>query len=128
MLALLVSLVCRMIYGKPVKMQHRGVAYVFYPKWRCGVSLGCYVLLGDYSMDCIEIKDHEWGHTRQSLLLGPLYLLLIGIPSGLGNLYDRWFHTPERGWSHEESYLWYYSQPWEKWADKLGGVKRPWEE
>lgn len=31
---------------------------------------------------------HEYGHTIQSLLLGPLYLFVIGLPSAL------WAHLP----------------------------------
>lgn len=40
-----------------------------------------------------KLLAHEYGHTIQSLLLGPLYLLVIGIPSVI------WFHihTPSKG-------------------------------
>lgn len=118
-------LYCRLVFGKVVSSRdYKGIKYYFYPKWRCGVSLGNYVLLGDCFEERLDIIAHEYGHTRQSLFFGPLYLILIGAPSGLGNLYDRIFHTKERGWSYEQSYYWYYHQPWEKWADDLGGVDR----
>ena len=59
--------------------------------------------------------NHEHGHQKQSRILGPLYLIVIGLPSLLGNIYSRLFH---------KSASWYYKQPWEAWADKLGGVER----
>lgn len=57
--------------------------------------------------------NHEWGHTRQSMYLGWLYLLAIGLPSLL------WAFVYDSGWN--VSYYDFYT---EKWADKLGGVKR----
>ena len=119
---------CRIVFGKPETTEYKGIIYKYYPKWRCGVSLGCYVLLGHIFDESPETTAHEWGHTRQSLIFGPLYLLFIGLPSGLGNLYDRFYHNKAHGWTHAQSYKWYYSQPWEKWADMLGGVERKFEE
>ena len=75
-------------------------------------------------MSCGDIEDgmkHEYGHSIQSRILGPAYLLIIGIPSLLGNIYDRVFN---KEWKYSKSCRWYYNQPWEKWADKLGGVDR----
>ena len=84
-------------------------AYVTY-RYRFGVSLGNYIIFGG-SYSTRDLR-HEQGHQKQSLYLGPLYLIVIGLPSVIGNLLDR--------------FLWfdYYKQPWEAWADKLGGVKR----
>lgn len=59
------------------------------------------------------IKDHEWGHTRQSLYLGPLYLLIIGLPSIIWAM----IHTP----NSKKSYYFFYT---ERWADKLGGIPK----
>lgn len=78
-----------------------------------GVSLGSYIIFGNYPRE-MTLK-HEHGHQKQSWILGPLYLLVIGLPSLLGNIYSRIFH---------KSAEWYYKQPWEAWADKLGGVER----
>ena len=64
---------------------------------------------------------HEYGHTIQSRILGPFYLIIIGLPSLIGNIYDQIAH---KNWSLKDSCIWYYNQPWEKWADKLGGVDR----
>jgi hypothetical protein len=35
----------------------------------------------------LENRAHEWGHSVQSRMFGPLYLLLVGVPSVLRVLY-----------------------------------------
>lgn len=83
-------------------------------KWgRFGVSLGKYIIFGGTVTQ--KAVQHEKGHQKQSLYLGWLYLLLIGLPSLLGNIVWRIFKLSSNS---------YYKQPWEKWADKLGGVDR----
>lgn len=80
-----------------------------------GVSLGSYIIFGLGYPGEVTLK-HEQGHQKQSLYLGWLYLVLIGIPSAIGNLLFR-ISFIDRKWD-------YYKQPWEKWADVLGGVER----
>lgn len=79
-------------------------------KYRFGVSLGKYIIFGG----CYTRTDikHEQGHQKQSLYLGWLYLPVIGLPSVIGNLLYRVIDFD------------YYKQPWEAWADRLGGVER----
>lgn len=88
-----------------------GVATPFYrTKYRFGVSLGAYVIVNE---NCSEnTLLHELGHCFQSLYLGWLYLPVIGLPSAIGNILNRFIKFD------------YYKQPWEAWADKLGGVER----
>ena len=86
-----------------------------------GVSLGDFVIFASSEYTNITSIKHEYGHKKQSLYLGPLYLFVIGIPSVLGNLWDRIAH---RNWLEFERIKWYYSQPWEHWADVLGQVDR----
>lgn len=86
-----------------------------------GISLGNYIILDDCRVPSLITVQHEQGHQKQSFRLGPLYLIVIGLPSLLGKIYDRLFH---KNMTPQERYKWYYSQPWEKWADKLGNVKR----
>ncbi|MDR0909848.1 MAG: hypothetical protein LBM77_08795 [Spirochaetaceae bacterium] len=58
-----------------------------------GISLGDYIFLPKEWLYSESTKAHEWGHTRQSRMFGPLYLLVIGIPSFFGNaVWDRLFH------------------------------------
>ena len=81
---------------------------------RGGISLGRYIILRD---TCWEKEGdselHEYGHGRQSLFLGPLYLFVIGIPSIL------W-----AAWWNEDRGVSYYSFYTERLADRLGGVNR----
>ncbi|MBR2724887.1 MAG: hypothetical protein IKB72_05570 [Ruminococcus sp.] len=84
-----------------------------------GVSLGKYIILNK-RYDFRTVK-HEEGHQKQSLYLGWLYLIIIGIPSASGNIWDRVAH---KHWSYQKREQWYYSLPWEAWADRLGGVER----
>lgn len=81
-----------------------------------GVSLGNYIIIDRRYYNDVRTPHHEHGHQIQSKYLGILYLILIGIPSGLGNLI---FRIPYVRMHYD-----YYSQPWERWADKLGGVQR----
>ena len=88
-------------------------------KYNFGVSLGNYVIFGGFPNN--KDVQHERGHQKQSLYLGWFYLIIIGLPSFIGNIYDRIAH---KNWDWKDSYNWYYKQPWEAWADKLGGVER----
>ena len=77
-----------------------------------GISLGWYIILSD-RMDHPSCVLHEWGHTRQSRMLGPLYLPVVGLPSLLWALWWR----PTRSVS-------YFSFFTERWADRLAGIVR----
>lgn len=64
---------------------------------------------------CHEItKRHETGHSKQSLYLGPLFLLVIALPSVFLFWYRRIFNK-----SHE----WYLDHFPENSAEKLGGTQ-----
>ena len=78
-----------------------------------GVSLGKYIIIR-YNAS-LNTLNHEYGHCLQSEKLGPLYLLVVGIPSITMNILTRWgILKSER----------YYKRFPENWADTLGGVKR----
>ena len=57
---------------------------------------------------------HEYGHTIQSLILGPLYLIIIGIPSTL------WAFSPSCVKKRAKEQISYFSFFTEKWANFLG--------
>lgn len=84
-----------------------------------GITLGKYITLSKSYADLErnkDIWDHEYGHTRQSRMLGPLYLFIIGIPSiTWASLY---------GWIIPYTRNGYYKFFCEHWADRLGGVDR----
>ena len=69
-----------------------------------GITLGKYIIV----RNARSIK-HEYGHTIQSKYLGPLYLLVIGLPSIL-------HASVHRSWCKNKDYYHFYT---EKWANKL---------
>ena len=79
------------------------------------VSLGTFLIFD--SRVCFSEKSirHEFGHSKQSLILGWLYLPVVGLPSLVRNIYSRIF---------KKNADWYYDHFPENWADKLGGVDR----
>lgn len=78
------------------------------------VTLGKYVFISQtYRDQSITIK-HECGHVKQSKMLGPLYLIVIGIPSIL----HAWLND-YIGCDEESGYSHFYT---EKCADKLMGI------
>lgn len=89
--------------------------------FNCGISLGRRIIIDSDSRMTESTVRHEHGHQIQSLYLGWLYLIVIGLPSICGNIIDRTMH---KKWTVKERIKWYYSQPWEKWADRLGGAAR----
>lgn len=48
---------------------------------RGAVTMGRYIFLSQCSSNKMSTIKHECGHVRQSKILGPLYLIVIGIPS-----------------------------------------------
>ena len=106
---LCVFLLCR-LKGVSCCLYHGGIC----THWQRGggVSLGLFFFCepGD------RITAHEYGHTIQSLILGPLYLFVIGLPSALWcNLKICREYRRKTG----RPYSWLYC---EKWADILGDV------
>lgn len=78
-----------------------------------GLSLGLFVFVpeGNPGKDFLV---HEYGHTIQSLVLGPLYLFVVGIPSAV------WCNLPwciafrrKRKCSYQSFYT-------ERWANRCG--------
>ena len=87
-----------------------------YEKFPGGISLGNYQLV-KYGRGMTTIIKHEYGHCIQSKYLGPLYLPIIGVCSSIHNLVCRIKKYKKIPYN-------YYSFWTEKWADKLGEVKR----
>ena len=77
---------------------------------RGAVTLGCYVFVG-LNSEYRETVKHELGHTIQSKILGPLYLIVIGIPSITYCGLRRIFPSLRR-----KNYYNFYT---EKWANNL---------
>lgn len=92
-----------------------------------GVSLGMFIFTPGNGRDVsvreempvrgnasVKLKVHEYGHTIQSLLLGPFYLLVIGIPSMV------WFRAPRLQKLRVQKQIPYSAFYTERWADWLG--------
>lgn len=85
-------------------------------QWRsdAGLSLGPFLFV---PRNCpASLLVHEYGHTIQSLMLGPLYLLVIGLPSLL------WAELPACRRYRARKDFSYYRLFTERWANLL--VKR----
>jgi len=84
-----------------------------------GVSLGSFIFWSESVFETApnipRIKAHEYGHAIQSLIFGPLYLILVGIPSFSRFFYSSFYYRfSKTGWKN------YYKGYPENWADKLG--------
>ena len=109
----IIGLLLLCFYKHEIKEKH-GIIYYHCQGFSGGISLGQYILVGDEYENTIK---HEYGHLIQSRLLGPLYLLIIGLPSitWAGLIYGIIVNETHNG---------YYKFYTERWADKLAGVKR----
>ena len=88
----------------------RNIRFISGTNMHGGISLGNFVYFRKPAYD--RLLRHESGHCRQSRLLGPFYLIVIGLPSLLWAL---WWHP-----GRPVPYSWFYT---ERWADRLGGVE-----
>lgn len=85
-----------------------------------GVSLGEYILLSERYPDVETTVKHEEGHTIQSYMLGPLYLIIVGLPSIVMNIISTISVRYFSGKFNDN----YYNRWPESWADKLSGITR----
>ena len=110
---------------------YHGAYVTYFTGWTGGISLGMFVFVGErtdkaqhdyrerhgaeYTEDIQQsILVHEYGHTIQSLILGPLYLLVVGLPSIIWAKSKRNVEYRARTGTKYTSY-------WcEKWANNLG--------
>ena len=98
-----------------------GTSVSVYTSIKGGLSLGAFSFLqkGYYRNPSKYVEKtilHTKGHRKQSRILGPLYLLAIGLPSVIWEA----LRTCFKCFRKKD----YYSFFTEKWADKLAGVER----
>ena len=109
------------VYAKTFIIDDEDSFEMYSDKQKGAVSLGVFrVYKAEYyksSAYYVKLcRKHEKGHRQQSKWLGPFYLIVIGIPSEIwATLHS--FCKP----ISKINYYWFYP---EKWADRLGGVKR----
>ena len=85
-------------------------------KWNIpygSMSLGMFLFLDDEDETLVA---HEYGHSIQSLILGPLYLFVIGIPSLCWAAFGRKYRE-----KHNKTYYEFYT---ESWANKIAGLDK----
>ena len=117
------------LYIKHYKNKHYSYYGAIVTEWnsKTSISLGMFVfvtkkpyfyekLKDAYSMEELSrrLLVHEYGHTVQSLILGPLYLIVMGIPSTL------WGFLPSCAKKRKEENVSYFSFFTESWANTLG--------
>lgn len=113
----LLGLILTKLYNVEYKETFKGIQ-IYAGDFPGGISLGLYILMNEKSWEYNRgrIKEHEWGHTRQSIRFGWLYLSTVGLCSILWNALRMMFSKLR---SKD-----YYSVWPENQADKLGGVIR----
>ena len=97
--------------------------------WPIGgsLSVGLFIFLSEQSGSYVRdgeivsgddasrgVLVHEFGHSVQSLILGPLFLPLVGLPSFL------WANVPALRKLRRDRRISYYSIYPENWANRLG--------
>ncbi len=94
--------------------------------WKFSFSCGCgmFIFYGhENADDASEVLVHEYGHTLQSVVLGPLFMFVIAIPSMV------WAFTPCFGRMRKEKnipYVSFYPESWANaWGEKITGLKAP---
>lgn len=105
--------------GSPHRLFH-GAVVTFWES-RKALSLGPFVFLRGLSSvreppepEEPELLVHEYGHTVQSLILGPLYLVIIGLPSVV------WLNAAPLARLRKRRRISYYSFYTERSANWLG--------
>lgn len=96
--------------------QHFGYSYIVYLPWNSGgLSLGLFIFMKDNHKSKVwtyNTRIHEYGHTWQCLILGPLYYLVIALPSAI------WCNCFE-GYRKRNNVS-YYKLYCEAWANSFG--------
>ena len=109
---LVMFLACKMLGCKSKKYKNAVVT-----KWNNkygSVSLGMFLFVTDDEDE--TLVAHEYGHSLQSLFLGPLFFFVIGIPSicwaAFGDSYRK---------KHNKTYYEFYT---ESWSNELVGLDK----
>lgn len=122
------------LLGLALRMLHRHDEHFLYhgalvTRWqgKASMSVGPFVfvtadpyfadkLAGQYSREELagRLLVHEYGHTIQSLVLGPMYLVIIGVGSTI------WGWLPSLAKKRHEQQISYFAFFTESWANRWG--------
>ena len=117
----LLGLVLAIRYRRCPRRRVGGTLATFHDGAWGGVSLGMFLFVpgGLQPEREARLLAHEYGHTFQSALLGPLYLLAVGVPSFL------WANLPGNVRKRATQGIPYTSRYPEDWAEALGRKHYP---
>lgn len=112
----LIGLIMSLMQGKCKRELYNGALITYHSGNWGGISLGMFIIMNGHRPPIWTkgARVHEYGHTIQSLILGPLYLFIIGIPSFLWANSKKHNVLRDNG---QESYFDFYP---EYWANSLG--------
>lgn len=111
----LVGLLFLLFLAGEKRHELNGIRFYYLKTFPGGITVGEYVIVGTKQELTVR---HEYGHVLQSRILGPLYLIVIGLPSLIHAWINGAIGCCEK---HDEGYSHFYT---EKWADKLAGINR----
>lgn len=98
-------------------------AEVYLQRNKGGVTLGKYIFINQDYEDKYMVIKHECGHVKQSKILGPLYLIVIGLPSIIHAWLNNYIGCCVSYKDGRRVYNYYHFYT-ESWADKLMGIIR----
>lgn len=114
----LVGGIIYLICTKILKRRHQKFGYsniVYLPWNQGGLSLGLFIFMRENHENAnwtYNTRIHEYGHTWQCLLLGPLYYIIIALPSAIWcNLFANY---------RKKNNISYYAVYCESWANAWG--------
>lgn len=93
-------------------LKYRDTLVYFVSGFPGGISLSFIIFLNTRYIDYPGVIKHEYGHSRQSLMLGWFYLPVVGLPSLIRSIIWNIKKLPEKN---------YYNKFPENWANRLGG-------
>ena len=111
----IVGAVVKLIYirygSREVETYKQGVCQIQNWGMSSGVSLGWWQFTSKYAT--VTTASHEVAHSIESVALGPLFLVLIGLPSIL------WAGIIHPYFMSDKSYYWFYT---ERITDRIAGI------
>lgn len=113
-------LICKAKGYKQEKFQN---AYITYVPWnQGGLSMGLFIFMkANHQSETwtFNTRVHEYGHCWQCLLLGPLYYLVVALPSAIWCQFFQKYRE-----KNNVSYYKLYCESWANaWGQKFSGIK-----
>ncbi len=127
---LLISLIPLSIFfftKKINRVEHYKSSFLLFINLNENVGAFCYgkfifIRDGMSAKDQNEVSRHEYGHSIQSMILGPFYIFAVIVPS-IFRFVKYYKMALKAGSKNDYDNIWadYYKGYPEDWADKLGG-------